>query len=220
MPTDPPTSGETGDLTSVRESFDGIAEAYATAFVDELAGKPFDRELLEELVAGTRPGGSALDLGCGAGGHIGRYLADRGLRVTGVDFSERSIGIARRLNPSMSFVVADIRELPFPDASAAAITAFYCLIYGTEDDVVAALSECRRVLEPGGRLLAAVHGGQGSERWDDFRGRPIDVTVRYTSVDGIRGMAERAGLSVEDVVAREPYPTELATQRIYLRARA
>jgi len=49
-------SSEAGDLTSVRESFDGIAEAYATAFVDELEGKPFDRGLLDELVAGTRPG--------------------------------------------------------------------------------------------------------------------------------------------------------------------
>ena len=208
LPTDPLMSSETGDLNSVRESFDGIAEAYATAFVDELEGKPFDRGVLDELVAGTRPGGPALDLGCGAGGHIGRYLADRGL------------GIARRLNPSMSFVVADVRDLPFPDASVAAITAFYCLIYGTEDDVVAALSECRRVLEPDGRLLAAVHGGEGSERWDDFRGRPIDVTVRYTSVDRMREMAEGAGLIVDDVVAREPYPTELATRRIYLRARA
>jgi ubiquinone/menaquinone biosynthesis C-methylase UbiE len=130
----------------VRVSFDAIAEAYAQAFADELSRQPFDRERLDDLAAATRPDGHVLDLGTGAGGHIGRYLADRGLNVTGVDFSARSIEIAQRLNPGMTFQVADIRSLPFADDSIAAIAAFYCLIYGTDDDVVAALRECRRVL--------------------------------------------------------------------------
>jgi SAM-dependent methyltransferase len=140
--------------------------------------------------------------------------------VTGVDFSERSIEIARRLNPGMTFEVADIRSLPFARGSIAAIAAFYCLIYGTDDDVVAALRECRRVLEPGGRLLASVHGGEGVEHFDQFRGVPVDIAMRYTSPEAFRALAERAGLTVEDVVAREPYPDEHPTTRIYLRAHA
>ena len=209
-----------GDLDAVRESFDAGAEAYARAFADELTRKPFDRDRLDELAAGTRPNGRILDLGTGAGGHIGRYLADRGSTVTGVDFSARSIEIARRLNPGMTFQVADIRSLPFPDDSIAAIAAFYCLIYGTDDDVLAALRECRRVLEPGGRLLASVHGGEGVEHFDEFRGVPVDITMRHTSPEAFRALAERADLAVDDVVAREPYPDEHPTKRIYLRAHA
>jgi SAM-dependent methyltransferase len=207
-------------LNVVRESFDAMAEAYAKAFTDELTRKPFDRDRLDDLVAATRPDGCALDLGCGAAGHIGRYLADRGLTVTGVDFSERAIEIARRLNPNMTFRVADIRSLPFVDGSVAAITAFYCLIYGTDDDVLAALRECRRVLGPGGRLLASVHGGEGVEQFDDFRGVPVDISMRHTSPKAFQALAERAGLTVDDVVARQPYPDEHPTQRIYLRAHA
>jgi SAM-dependent methyltransferase len=216
----PPGPSASGDLDAVRESFDAAAEAYAHAFADELTRKPFDRDRLDDLVAETRPGGRVLDLGTGAGGHIGRYLADRGLSVTGVDFSDRSIQIARRLNPSMTFQEADIRSLPFADDSIAAITAFYCLIYGTDDDVLAALRECSRVLEPGGRLLASVHGGEGVEHFADFRGVPVDISMRHTSPRALRALAERAGLAVDDVVAREPYPDEHPTKRIYLRAHA
>ena len=209
-----------GNLDAVRESFDAAAEAYAKAFADELSRKPFDRQWLDDFAAATRPDGRVLDLGTGAGGHIGRYLADKGFDVTGVDFSERSMEIARRLNPGMTFQVADIRSMPFDDGSIAAIAAFYCLIYGTDDDVVAALQECRRVLEPGGRILASVHGGEGVEHFDEFRGVPVDISMRHTSPDALRALAERAGLVVDDVMAREPYPDEHPTQRIYLQAHA
>ncbi|HYU51023.1 MAG TPA: class I SAM-dependent methyltransferase [Candidatus Limnocylindria bacterium] len=213
----PPTAD---DLDAVRQSFDAMAEAYARAFADELSRKPFDRDRLDELAAATRPDGRVLDLGTGAGGQIGRYLADQGFNVTGVDFSDRSIEIARRLNPGMTFEVADIRSLPFADDSIAAISAFYCLIYGTDDDVLAALRECRRVLEPGGRLLASVHGGEGVKHFDDFRGVPVDISMRHTSPEALRALAERAGLTVDDVAARGPYPDEHATLRIYLTAHA
>jgi SAM-dependent methyltransferase len=216
-PRQPPVAG---DLDAVRESFDAMAEAYAREFTDELTRKPFDRGRLDDLVAAIRPDGLVLDLGCGAGGQIGRYLADRGPTVTGVDFSERAVEIARRLNPGMTFQVAHIRSLPFADDSVAAITAFYCLIYGTDDDVLAALRECRRVLEPDGLLLAAVHGGEGVEHFDDFRGVPVDISMRHTAPQAFQALAERAGLAVDDVVAREPYPFEHPTQRIYLRAHA
>jgi SAM-dependent methyltransferase len=208
------------DLEPIQLSFDRIAQAYAREFVDELERKPFDGQLLEAFAREVGPGKPVLDLGCGAAGHVGRFVQDRGPVVTGVDFSTPSIEIARRINPGMSFVVADVRALPMPDASIAGIVTFYCLIYGTEDDVVEALREVRRVLEPCGRLLAAVHGGEGSKHFDDFGGIPIDVTLRHTTPDALAALAKRAGLDVDEVIARDPYQDEHPTRRIYLRATA
>jgi SAM-dependent methyltransferase len=163
-----------------------------------------------------------LDLGCGAGGHIGRFVHDRGPSVTGVDFSDASIESARRLNPDMSFVVADFRAMPFGDGSIDGVVAFYCLIYGGDDDVLGALRECRRVLRPGGRLLAAVHGAidgsAGSGHFDDFHGIPVDITMRETTPALFASLAERAGLRVDELRARDPYPEEHPTRRIYLTA--
>jgi len=50
--------------------------------------------------------------------------------VIGVDFSERSVILASRLNPTLSFVAADVSALPVADGVCAGIVAFYSLIYG------------------------------------------------------------------------------------------
>jgi predicted SAM-dependent methyltransferase len=49
-------------------------------------------------------------------------------------------------------VVADIRDLPFPDGSAEAVYAGHVLEHIEYHEVGAALTEIRRVLQPGGRL--------------------------------------------------------------------
>lgn len=53
--------------------------------------------------------GRALDLGCGAG-RAALWLADRGWRVTAVDFSEVALTIARRQGRDVDWVLADIRD--------------------------------------------------------------------------------------------------------------
>jgi ubiquinone/menaquinone biosynthesis C-methylase UbiE len=95
----------------VRRSFDRIAEQYAADFADELSRKPFDRELLTAF-AGSCGDGPVLDVGCGAAGHVGRFVADRGCHVIGVDISERSAALAARRNHPMRFLTGDARALP------------------------------------------------------------------------------------------------------------
>jgi SAM-dependent methyltransferase len=141
-----------------------------------------------------------------------------------VDLSPSAIDVARRLNPGMTFAVADFRSLPFADASFDAVVGFYCFIYGTDDDVVRGLSEARRVLRLGGRLLVAVHGDLDDrpreERFTEFQGTPVDITMRYTTPANLAMLAERAGLRIGDLRAREPYEFEHPSRRIYLLARA
>src|SRR2546421_10108348 len=88
-------------MDPVRAAFDRIAEQYAADFADELTRKPWDVERLHRFAAACPPG-PVLDVGCGAAGHVGRFFAEldtrAGLPVIGVDFSERSAALPRRLN--------------------------------------------------------------------------------------------------------------------------
>ena len=71
-------------------SYDRIADEYARQIYGELAGKPLDRAILDRFAERLRGRGVVCDMGCGPG-QIGRYLADRGLRVVGVGTHGREV---------------------------------------------------------------------------------------------------------------------------------
>lgn len=67
----------------IGHTYDVAAEHYAATFAGELDGKPFDRDLLDRYAAALAGRGEVWDVGCGAAGHLTRYLADRGSRRPG-----------------------------------------------------------------------------------------------------------------------------------------
>jgi ubiquinone/menaquinone biosynthesis C-methylase UbiE len=203
----------------IRQAFDRVAARYAADFFDELDRKPYDRDLLRRLAGLERPPGPVIEVGCGPG-HVGRFLAGAGMPVIGLDVSVESLVTARRLNPGVSFVGADMRALPLRDASCTGVVAFYSLIYWDDKGTASILREMRRVLRPRGLLALAVHGGAGSERFTDFKGTPVDVTLHYHQPERLAALASGAGFAVERADARPPYPEEHPTTRVYLVARA
>jgi SAM-dependent methyltransferase len=195
-------------------TYDRVAEPYGAQFFDELARKPFDRDLLDRFAARLSGRGRVCDVGCGPG-HVGRYLAERGVDVFGLDLSPAMVALARRLNPAMRFEQGDLRALVLPDASLAGIVAFYSLIHLERSEVVAALIELARVLIPGGLILIAFHGGEGEVRADDWFGRGVSIDATLYQPAEIGASMERAGLEVETIAMRAPYDFEYSTTRVY-----
>jgi SAM-dependent methyltransferase len=199
-----------------RSSYDVVAQTYARQFFDELSRKPFDRELLERFARECRRG-RVLDIGCGPG-HVGRFLADLGIDVIGVDLSPAMIEVARRLNPRMKFEVGDMRRLDHDDGGVAGIVAFYSLIHIARADVPDVLTEFKRALMPGGKLLIAVHGGTGEITSDDFLGHQARFAATLFEKDELAGLVSDAGFRVDQSVERERYDFEAHTPRIYIAA--
>jgi organic hydroperoxide reductase OsmC/OhrA len=75
---------------TVRASYDRLAAAYAEHVAGELAHKPFDRALLDDLADRVRGAGPVGDVGCGPG-HVTAYLRARGVDARGVDLSPEMI---------------------------------------------------------------------------------------------------------------------------------
>lgn len=100
-------------------------------------------------------GAEILDLCCGFGRHT-IALAERGYRVTGLDYSRRLIDHAREYNthPNATYVVGDIRG-PYPSSSYALIANLFTS-FGYFDDHrehCGVFSTIHDHLIPGGRLV-------------------------------------------------------------------
>ncbi len=105
--------------------------------------------------------GRVLELGAGGGANLGFYNRQTVESVTGVDPSDELIALAKeRMAPAdrdFFRVEKGIAEaLPFENASFDTVLSTFTLC--SVQDQAMALSEARRVLKPGGRLLFLEHG--------------------------------------------------------------
>lgn len=105
----------------------------------------------------SRALGDVLEVACGTGRNLPFYPAE--ISLTGVELSPEMLAIARN-RAIVSGIEADLRSgdahsLDFPDASFD--TVVFTLALCTIPDPSLAVTEARRVLRPGGRLLLLEH---------------------------------------------------------------
>lgn len=225
---DPPLEARAPqDQERVRSSYDAVVDAYVERVHDELDSKPLDRGLLtafaEQVQAESGAHATACDMGCGPG-HVGAFLAERGLSITGIDLSPAMVDRARALHPGMTFEVGTITALDVPSGRFNGIVAFYSIIHLTTDvEVRTALGEFHRVLATGGLLLVAVHLGEHGDATvhaDDMLGVTVDMDFRFFDAAGLENEINASGFVVEARLLRAPYKdVEVQTRRAYFLAR-
>ena len=107
-----------------------------------------------------RASGDILELGCGGGTNLQFYDWSRVHSLSGVDPSPELLGRAQdallRSGRSANFANGIAEALPFENSSFDSVVTTFTLC--SVQDPTAALSEVRRVLRPGGRLIFLEHG--------------------------------------------------------------
>lgn len=134
--------------------YDRFAELYSAETENNVLNAYYARPAILAL-AGDVAGRSILDAGCGSG-PLSAALRDRGALVTGVDSSAAMVALARRrLGDDAALQVVDLSDpLPFADGAFDDVVSSLVLHY--LEDWGPTLAEFRRVLRPGGRLVASV----------------------------------------------------------------
>jgi len=116
------------------------------------------RRHVRELVRQSG-GGNIVEAGCGSGALLVELARDNphGLTV-GLDLAPGMVVAARRRIerqrlPGVEVGRGDVRELVFADDGVDTLTSSYVLDILPSDEILTALTEFRRVLRPGGRLV-------------------------------------------------------------------
>jgi ubiquinone/menaquinone biosynthesis C-methylase UbiE len=130
----------------MRQNYLSSAFAYGRSKLDNL---------LMEILSKLPPGGKILDVGCGTGEQIKRYL-ELGFNVSGIEPAPGMIAIAQRTNPETTILEGSILRIPFPDRSFDFVQALEVLRYLDRKDWPQAYGEMLRVLRPGGTLCATL----------------------------------------------------------------
>ena len=118
-----------------RNAWDAIGETLVSPYVDH---PPHYSTLFKRFCEALPDGASVLDLGCGPGEPITRMLVDRGFNVTGIDFSERMIRVARKKLPTVAFICQSMTELTHVSEFDGLVASYSLLCLDPSDFAVVA----------------------------------------------------------------------------------
>jgi hypothetical protein len=111
----------------------------------------------------TEPGANILDLGCGAGRLIGRYLLDRGFRLTGVDAPLAMLDLARTNCPEAELIVGDMLSIALSNRYDG-IIAWDSIFHIPKAQHPALFDNLHRWLRPGAPVLLSLGAKTSSPR--------------------------------------------------------
>ena len=214
-------------MSSVRSYYDRYWSTLEADF-------PLPPALEGVLRSNLRSGLEWLDVGCGAARTYAQWMAPATSRYVGVDVSETAVEQAREAGID-AHVVPDASELPFEDESFDAAICVEVLehLFAPHD----AAAEIRRVLRPGGQLIASVpnaiywrmrlNSAMGiwnpAGDWIALEQPWRDPHIRFFTIENLRAMLERAGFSRVEADASggcfldhlTSRPTDFGTSRTY-----
>jgi 2-polyprenyl-3-methyl-5-hydroxy-6-metoxy-1,4-benzoquinol methylase len=183
----------------VARGYDEIADRYLAWSTDHTVRLQW----LTELRAAVPPPAGILDLGCGAGVPVARWLVDAGYAVTGIDGSRVQIERARRNVPEATFRDADMTAVELEPASFDGVVAMYSITHVPRAEHAALFRRIHGWLRPGGILIASLGAGDAPDWTGEWLGTEMFVS-HFDAGTNLRLLTE-AGFAIErhEVVAED-----------------
>lgn len=176
----------------------GHYERHALAFDADRSRALFERNWLDRFLRLLPRGGHILDLGCGGGEPIARYMIDSGFRLTGVDIAPSLVKLARTRFGRQQWIEGDMRTVAFDPAAFDGVIAWHSLFHLGHDAQEAMFPRIASWLRPGGVLLFT-SGPDRGECIGEYRGDPLYhaslAPHEYRALfaaNGLAGIAHRA----------------------------
>jgi SAM-dependent methyltransferase len=158
-------------VTSDADRIIGLYQRNALAFDGERSRALFEKGWLDRFLSLLPPQASVLDLGCGSGEPIARYVIERGHTVTGVDSAPAMIGLCQKRFPDQRWIIADMRKLDL-EQQFDGFLAWDSFFHLTYDDQRGMFAVFRRHAKPKAALMYTSGPSRG-EAIGQFHGEPL-----------------------------------------------
>lgn len=144
------------------ERVERTAEVYNKIAADYAQKKRHEYSFAEigKFTSRLTPGSHIASAGCGTGRDIDLFH-HLGYDVVGIDISAELLRIGQEQHPHLTFVLADMRRMPFSDRSFQGIWAHESIHHLERQDISPTLQEFQRILTPGGILFILTRLGKG-----------------------------------------------------------
>lgn len=141
-------------MKKVQQHYDEVAAIYDKRY-DHEKGRQYYGHISRQVMGGLTQGGLLLDIGCGTGLFIERYLGS-GNEAVGIDISRGMIARARTRCPESEFLVGTAELLPFRTNTFDAVVSLLAFSYLQHPEAV--IKDVYRILRPGGKFALCTLG--------------------------------------------------------------
>ena len=182
--------------TVIQEFYDDIAYDYANEWYNNNSFS----DILKSFMALFPSSPKILDMGCGAGYHS-MTLNSLGANVTGIDFSEKAIQIAREKNPGCHFEIMDFRNIGRDLGCFDGIISIAAFIHIPGDDLSVIFKQIKSVLKRNGYLLPVINEGSGESQFNfhsENNSKQYDFIAYFQDVNKLNELACKNGLILID----------------------
>lgn len=153
-----------------------------------------------EFVSLLKENDLVLDVGCGAGTKS-KYLVNKKLRVTGIDFSKEMIKIAKKEVPSANFIVLDLDNIDNLQDNFDGIFMQAVLLHIPKKEIISKLKKIINKLKNGGYLYIAVkekrkNGSEEEVKTENDYGYDYERFFSYFNKKEVMDFMEKIGLTI------------------------
>ena len=182
--------------SELRDTYDRIAEDWHTDHTSD----DWWLDGTDAFIALLPPGGSVLDVGCGSGTKIG-YLIRHGLHVTGIDFSQKQIDLAKKDYPAATLTCMTMEDIDQLSETFDGVFAQASLLHIPKKNIGEMMKKMTGRLKPQGALYIAVKERREGEPEEEIRveqdyGYPYERFFSYFTLPELASYMENQGLTV------------------------
>lgn len=183
---------------TTKETFDSVSDEYMKRD-QEVVAETFEvKKALEQFIKLLPVHAKVLDIGSG-GGRDSRFLFGCGLNVQGIDFSEKMVEGAKKIQPAIDYQVMDFEHLDFSAAEFDGIWADASLHHIPKAKLPDVLVKIYEILKKEGLFFIKVkHGQSDSIRENEKFGKVLKRYFAYYESDELVNFLSSAGFTVLD----------------------